>query len=242
MAELKLYFADCAGVPSNCSYPHEAVISDAVILRQVVRRDYVCVAYQKGYRANSNFLTTTCLGMDCDNDHSESPDEWVTPEDVRRTFPDVTFAIHFSRNSMKEKRGKAPRPKFHVLFLIDEMTDPAEYSALKKRVNSIFPYFDTKALDAARFFFGTEDPDVEFHTGKITLNECLEMYYPEADEDAFWDMDINCSATIPRAAATAPCRTLPAACSSDTEIQRKPITLSWNAQPNVSRRWKMRSL
>ena len=197
MAELKLYFADCAGVPSNCSYLHEAVISDAVILRQVVRRDYVCVAYQKGYRANSNFLTTTCLGMDCDNDHSESPDEWVTPEDVRRTFPDVTFAIHFSRNSMKEKRGKAPRPKFHVLFLIDEMTDPAEYSALKKRVNSIFPYFDTKALDAARFFFGTEDPDVEFHTGKITLNECLEMYYPEADEDAFWDMDINCSATIP---------------------------------------------
>ena len=55
--------------------------------------------------------------MDCDNDHSESPDEWVTPE---------------------EKRGKAPRSKFHVLFLIEEMTDPAEYSALKKRVNNIF--------------------------------------------------------------------------------------------------------
>lgn len=129
MAELKLYFADCAGAPSNCSYPHEAVVTDAIILRQVVRRDYVCVAYKKGYRANSNFLTTTCLGMDCDNDHSENPEDWVTPEDVRRTFPDVTFAVHFSRNSMKEKRGKAPRPKFHVLFLIEEMTDPAEYSA-----------------------------------------------------------------------------------------------------------------
>ena len=63
---------------------------------------------------------------------------WVTPEDVRRTFPDVTFAVHFSCNSMKEKRGKAPRSKFHVLFLIEEMTDPAEYSALKKRVNNIF--------------------------------------------------------------------------------------------------------
>lgn len=197
MAEFKLYFADCAGTPSNCSYPHEAVITDETILRQVVRRDYVCVAYQKGYRANSNFLTTTCLGMDCDNDHSENPDEWVTPEDVRRTFPDTTFAVHFSRNSMKEKRGKAPRPKFHVLFLIDEMTDHAEYSNLKKRVNSIFPYFDTRALDAARFFFGTDDPEVEFHSGKMTLNECVEMYYPECDEDAFWDLDINCSGAIP---------------------------------------------
>lgn len=48
MAELKLYFADCAGAPSNCSYPHEAVVTDAIILRQVVRRDYVCVAYKKG--------------------------------------------------------------------------------------------------------------------------------------------------------------------------------------------------
>ena len=182
MAELKLYFADCAGAPSNCSYPHEAVVTDAIILRQVVHRDYVCVTYQKGYRANSNFLTTTCLGMDCDNDHPENPEDWVTPEHVRRTFPEVTFAIHFSRNSMKEKRGKAPRPKFHVLFLIEEMTDPTEYSDLKKRVNSIFPYFDTKTLDAARFFFGTEEPGVEFHPGKITLNECLEMYYPEADE------------------------------------------------------------
>ena len=73
MADIKLYFADCAGAPSNCSYPHEATITDAIILRQVVSRDYVCVAYKKGYRANSNFLTTTCLGMDCDNDHSDNP-------------------------------------------------------------------------------------------------------------------------------------------------------------------------
>ena len=179
MAELRIYFADCAGAPSNCSYPHEVIITDVATLRQAVSHDYVCVAYRNGYRANSNFVTTNCLGMDCDNDHSENSEDWITPEDVRKAFPDVTFAVHFSRNSMKKKRGKPPRPKFHVLFLIDEMTDPAEYSALKKRLNGIFPYFDTKALDSARFFFGTEEPDVEFHAGNITLNECLEMYCPE---------------------------------------------------------------
>ena len=197
MAEIRLYYADCAGVPGNCSYPHEAVIEDAASLRRAVSRDYVCVAYKNSYRANANFRTTNCLGMDCDNDHSDNPEDWITPEHMRSAFPDTTFAVHFSRNNMKEKRGKAPRPKFHVLFLIDEITDPDEYSDLKKRVSAVFPYFDTRALDAARFFYGTETPQAEFCAGSITLNECLELYYPEAAEDAFWDLNSARATTIP---------------------------------------------
>ena len=197
MTEIRLYYADCAGVPGNCSYPHEAVIENAVSLRRAVSRDYVCVAYKNSYRANANFQTTNCLGMDCDNDHSDNPEDWITPEHVRRAFPDTTFAVHFSRNNMKEKRGKAPRPKFHVLFLIDEITDPDEYSDLKKRVSAVFPYFDTRALDAARFFYGTETPQAEFCAGSITLNECLELYYPEAAEETFWDLDSAHATTIP---------------------------------------------
>lgn len=197
MAEIRLYYADCAGVPGNCSYPHEAVIEDAASLRRAVSRDYVCVAYKNSYRANANFRTTNCLGMDCDNDHSDNPEDWITPEHVRSAFPDTTFAVHFSRNNMKEKRGKAPRPMFHVLFLIDEITDPDEYSDLKKRVSAVFPYFDTRALDAARFFYGTETPQAEFCAGSITLNECLELYYPEAAEDAFWDLNSARATTIP---------------------------------------------
>ena len=197
MAKIRLYYADCAGVPGNCSYPHEAVIEDAASLRRAVSRDYVCVAYKNSYRANANFRTTNCLGMDCDNDHSDNPEDWITPEYVRSAFPDTTFAVHFSRNNMKEKRGKAPRPKFHVLFLIDEITDPGEYSDLKKRVSAVFPYFDTRALDAARFFYGTETPQAEFCAGSITLNECLELYYPEAAEETFWALDSAYAPTIP---------------------------------------------
>ena len=197
MAEIRLYYADCAGVPGNCSYPHEAVIEDTASLRRAVSRDYVCVAYKNSYRANANFRTTNCLGMDCDNDHSDNPEDWITPEHVRSAFPDTTFAVHFSRNNMKEKRGKAPRPKFHVLFLIDEITDPDEYSDLKKRVSAVFPYFDTRALDAARFFYGTEAPQAEFCAGSITLNECLELYYPEAAEETFWALDSAHATTIP---------------------------------------------
>ena len=65
MAEIKLFFADCAGVPSNCSYPHEAVITDEALLRRAVSHDYVCVAYRNGYRTNSNFMNATCMGMNC---------------------------------------------------------------------------------------------------------------------------------------------------------------------------------
>lgn len=186
--DIKLYTANCTGVETNCRYPHEAVVTDEESLLSAVRRDYVCVAYRNDYRSNDNFISTTCLGLDCDNDHSDDPSEWITPEHIRKQFPDVTFAVHFSRHNMISKRGKQPRPKFHVLFLIDEMKTSDAYSGLKKRMNAIFPYFDTKALDSARFFFGTEDPKAAFYPGTITLNECLDMYYPDSEDTDDWDM------------------------------------------------------
>ncbi len=49
----------------------------------------------------------------------------------------------------------------------------------------MFPFFDTNALDAARFLFGTEEPQVIYHPGTVTLNAFLE----ELDsEQAFADM------------------------------------------------------
>ena len=189
MNSFTLYHADCTGNQWNCNYPHGVIISDIALLRKAVRYDYVCVAYENSYRSNSNFLSTNCLGMDCDNDHSDDPTEWITPDMIRQSFPDVTFALHYSRHHNISKHGKSARPKFHCLFSVDEITDHAVYSDLKKRVHRIFPYFDTKALDAARFFFGTENPEVEFHPGTITLNECLDMYFPDADPEMFRDDD-----------------------------------------------------
>lgn len=168
-----IYSSDCIGVPGNCLYPHSFEISDAATLQRAVCHDYVCAAYANSYRNGENFLSSDCLPVDCDNDHSEDPATWVTPEDVAANFPGVRFAVHYSRHHMKEKEGKAARPKFHVLFPINTMTDAKAYSDLKKLVNSIFPFFDTKALDAARFFFGTSDPQVEIHDGTMTLTEFL---------------------------------------------------------------------
>ena len=59
------------------------------------------------------------------------------------------------------------------------MTDAKAYADAKTQVQQYFPYFDTNALDAARFFFGTTEPIVEFHEGSITLTQFLADYAAE---------------------------------------------------------------
>jgi len=170
-----IYSANYTGNPSNCLYPKRIEVVDEETLKEAVMHDYVCAEYKENYRNNSNFLGSNCLPVDCDNDHSEDPRDWVRVDDVIDAFPNVTFAVHYSRNHLKEKNGKAARPKFHILFPIDPITDPNMYSGLKKKLNSIFPYFDKQALDAARFFFGTSSPKVMIVHGTTNLTEFLEQ-------------------------------------------------------------------
>lgn len=178
-----LYRSNCLEVPENCTYPHKVEVTGKDSLIEAVKHDYVCAEYQGNYRGNDNFIGSDCLPVDCDNDHSDDPDEWVYPSDVATAFPGVAFAVHYSRNHMKAKGGKAARPKFHVFFALDQVTEPGQYSEMKKLVNTIFPYFDTKALDAARFFFGTKEPEVEIFDGPMTLTTFL------ADDDFDANMD-----------------------------------------------------
>jgi P4 family phage/plasmid primase-like protien len=178
-----LYRSNCLEVPENCTYPHKVEVTGKDSLIEAVKHDYVCAEYQGNYRSNDNFIGSDCLPVDCDNDHSDDPEEWVYPSDVATAFPGVSFAVHYSRNHMKAKGVKAARPKFHVFFAIDRVIEPGQYSEMKKLVNSIFPYFDTKALDAARFFFGTKEPEVEIFDGPMTLTTFL------TDDDFDANMD-----------------------------------------------------
>lgn len=189
---ITLYSADKTGVAENCSYPHKTEVVDADSLKTAVRHDYVCAEYKNNYRSGGNFIGADCLPVDCDNDHTDNDEDWVYPSDVADAFPGVTFAVHYSRNHMKEKRGKAARPKFHVLFTIDRMTDATAYANLKRQVHAMFPYFDEKALDAARFFYGTPNPQVEIFEGHMTLNAYLaDEFDAERDSGTYGDTAIT---------------------------------------------------
>ena len=176
-----LYHADYIGQPNNCLYPHKVRITGKDSLIQAVSHDYVCAEYLGNYRSNGNFVGSDCLSVECDNDHSENPADWKTPADIVAAFPAVMFAVHYSRNHMKVKNSKPARPKFHVFFVIDPVMDAEEYANLKKMLNGIFPYFDTKALDAARFYFGTPSPQVDIFDGSMTLTEFLAQDFFAAD-------------------------------------------------------------
>lgn len=164
-----IYSSNALGNPSNCTYPIICTITDISSLTEAVSHDYVCAEYKGGYRSSGNFIQSNCIPFDCDNDHSDNPADWITPDDVSRAFPCVTFAVHYSRNHMKQKGGKAARPKFHVLFPVPAIYSSKEYSELKRKIHDAFPYFDNNALDSARFFFGTDSPEVELYMGNITI-------------------------------------------------------------------------
>ena len=179
-----IYNSDVIGVPSNCNYPHKIEVVDEDSLKRAISHDYVCAEYKNNYRNGDNFIGSDCIPFDCDNDHSDNPEEWITPEIIKDAFPNVSFAIHYSRSNNKSKNGKLARPKFHVLFPIDYETDSAKYKEIKIKINSLFPYFDTNALDVARFFFGTKEAEVEIHEGSMNLSEYL-------NSDEFETMEMN---------------------------------------------------
>ena len=183
------YTANCAGNPQNNLYPNRLVISNADDMRAAVVYDHVCAEFRNSRRNNSDFISSDNIPMDCDNDHSDDPSDWVTPLEVAMAFPGVEFVVVYSRNNMLPKSGKSPRPRFHVYFPISHMTDSAEYTALKKRIAAEFPYFDKNALDSARLLFGVTNPQVEIYNGDISVVDFLD----NADFEK-WDSD---SASVP---------------------------------------------
>lgn len=177
--KLTIYTAKCAGQKSNCIYPDRHDVTNVDELKEAIRFDHVCGEYRDDRRSNENFLKSDVIVMDCDNDHSEDPEEWITPERVEELLGDFSYAIAFSRNHMKEKEGRAARPKFHVYLEIEETEDAGKYAALKRGIKERFPFFDGNALDAARFIFGADTGDVIWHEGWMKIDDDISPSYEE---------------------------------------------------------------
>lgn len=184
MINFTLYTADCTGNSSNCLYPHKMKVTDKDTFIAAIKTDHVTAKYKGNYRSKDNFEYSDCIPLDCDNDHSENPDEWITPFDLAMLIPSVSFAASYSRHHMMVKGDKSERPRFHVFFPIEVVSDKEEYTNLKRRIATVFPYFDANALDSARFLYGTDCEDVEIYEGDKTIIEYLE-------EDDFAEFDAN---------------------------------------------------
>lgn len=172
--ELLIFSANCAGDQTNCLYPNKHVVTDLEGMKTAVKNDHVCAMYKNNYRSGENFLLTNTLAMDLDNDHTENPDVWLTPDKLDDIFSGVIYALAPSRHHMKEKKSKPARPKYHIYFQIPELESEADYKALKLQIAAQYPFFDNNALDSARFIFGNETDEIIWHDGFLTIDETLE--------------------------------------------------------------------
>ena len=125
-----LYAADVTGVASNCLYLHRHEIDTPEKLAEVVAYDTVCGHFRNDYRNGDNFLGCDCVMLDCDNDHSDAPEEWIAQESIDEVLRDVSYAI----THMFPKGNKTAIQMFHITFRLL----PALTRLPIKQPNSVF--------------------------------------------------------------------------------------------------------
>jgi len=177
MIKFDVYQTDSIGKASNCYHKNHIEVVDKSTLTKAVSKDFVTAKYKDNYRSSDNFISANALPMDIDNDHTDVEADFITLDDIKDFFKDTCICIQYSRNHMKSKGKKGPRPKFHLIFpLKDEIKDKELYVQIRKDINNIFPFFDTNTLDAARCLFGTDPAEVEIIEGSKDIVEFLKEY------------------------------------------------------------------
>lgn len=116
---IAIYIAACIRNAANCLYPYKIEISDEAPLKLAFSKNLVCAQYRNNYRSIDNFELSNAMPVYYDNDHSDKPMNWITPLDLTDFFVDVRYVVYFSRHHIKSKGSKGPRPRFHVVFLIE---------------------------------------------------------------------------------------------------------------------------
>ena len=180
--KLTIFTANCVGNPANALYPNKSEIENKEDMMAVISRDHVCAEFKNCHRSIDDFLSSDVEVMDCDNDHSDDPKDWITAEKYKELFPDVSYILVPSRNDGKVKGKRSARPRHHIYFPHSKITSADEVAGIKTRVQEIAPFFDDNALDAARFIFGHAPADIVWHEGSRSIEEFLdEMDFAEYD-------------------------------------------------------------
>lgn len=177
-----IFSANCTGNAGNCSYPNQLIVDSAEKLRAAVESDHVCATYKDNYRGNENFLKSDVIPMDIDNDHTDDPSEYITPEKLDELLPDVDYCLVPSRHHNLPKGSHPAAPRYHVFFPIAECTDADAYTRLKVKIHKAYPFFDDNALDAARFLYGCRVDEVIWHEGWMSITDEIDDMVFDTDE------------------------------------------------------------
>ena len=191
MKPMTLHLARTRNNPKNVCYEYKAEVQSFDDMLKVAQYDHVGATYkdttneygyvEKCHRAKKNFIEADAVMMDLDNDDAEKPEEWLTPEDLAKRFPDCMFYAIFSQSHNRIKhegegeKERSPRPRFHVYFPLEKkILNHEEYKHLKERLRIVAPELDEGAEDAARFFRGVENPEGLEFRGVLCVDTYLD--------------------------------------------------------------------
>ena len=82
---MRFFKSEVLGVAFNTRYPNERVVTQRTSIEElkgVFNKDYICATYKDNKRARENFIVSDCLAFDCDNDHSDDPNTWMTVDNI----------------------------------------------------------------------------------------------------------------------------------------------------------------
>jgi len=147
----------------NTEYPDYVEIDSFSKLKEVTKYDHCAPKMKDNKRGNGSFMYADSLVFDVDNSATDDAALWVTPENIEQALPDIEMFFVPSRNNMKAKDGKTPRPKFHIYMGVGKkIENETEYTAILQKyikyINDVKFHrevFDRACKDATRMWFGT---------------------------------------------------------------------------------------
>lgn len=187
LASFRMYLASCTGNAQNTIYSIPFDVTSAEDLAAACRKDHVCTEFQDNRRGSKTFIRCHAIQADCDNDNTDDPAAWITPETVAARLPGVAFYAVKSRNCDKMKHPgepgeKSARPRWHYYFPLRESVPKIHIiRAIMSRILVVFPEFDRDGMKPAQFFYGHAEPVAEYHPGEKDIAEFF-VDHPEIKE------------------------------------------------------------
>lgn len=198
--------SESQGVASNIYYPHIKKISNLEQFQKATNYDHCVGRFTDDKRTKTNFVSADCIFLDIDNDSStqltdwNDPKMWMTIAKFHELFSGVEHIITPSKSHRKEKGTRASRDRFHIYFpLGHQLTSVEEYEQHIKLLVSLFTrpdglaWFDTNAVDCARFFFGRKPKQISTPPEHISGKSILEWIAEHPRKDEVMQMHITTS-------------------------------------------------
>ena len=156
-------------------------------VNRALRQDCSSSLFKDHHRGRENWLSSSVLIVDIDNDCSrqpelwDQPEQWLTIEDFCQQFEDYEFILSTSLNHQLEKKERLARPKYHALFPLGQMIEEYQkISELYQRLDILLQRDDGQprldpAIRPESQIWGYDETQVTYNSGQSIVSALMEL-------------------------------------------------------------------